>query len=142
MKNGVGQPDKHHRQQHCRIGRRETETEIGEARDQQPEHQHPARADPVDQIADRQLRGDPDDAGGRQCETQLDKTDAELRLQEREQRRQHEMLEMVDEMGCGDQADRLVLGAFFAALAARQDRLRHAHPNHTARRLKIRMLTV
>jgi hypothetical protein len=88
------------------------------------------------------LGGDPDNAGGGQREAELDKADAELRLQQRKQRRQHQMLEMIDEMGGGDQADRPVLGALLAAPAAPYHRLRHTVPKaRFDRTWKIRMLT-
>src|SRR5580693_9430022 len=68
----------------------------------------------VDKKPDRQLRRDRQDVGDRQRKAELDKADAECRLQKREQRRQDEVMEMIDEMRRRDDAD----GAVFPALLA------------------------
>src|SRR5580692_3255254 len=68
----------------------------------------------VDKKPDRQLRRDRQDVGDRQRKAELDKADAECRLQKREQRRQDEIMEMIDEMRRRDDAD----GAVFPALLA------------------------
>jgi len=69
------------------------------------------RADAIGEISHRQLRGDRSQRADRQREAELDKTDAEMLFQVREQRRQHEDMEMGDEMRRRDEPDRLNLAA-------------------------------
>ena len=63
-------------------------------------------ADLVDQKPDRQLSRDRGDAGDGQRKAQFDKADAERRLQEREQWRQNQTWEMLDEVRGRNDRDR------------------------------------
>jgi hypothetical protein len=67
-----------------------------EAADGEPDQQDFSGADMVGEIADRRLRQARHDAECGQRETEFDIADAQLRLQEREQHRQHEQMEMAD----------------------------------------------
>ena len=64
-----------------------------------------AGTDAVDQITDRRLRKTGNDREHRQRKAEFDKADAELLLQEREQHRQHQQMEMTDPVRDGDHAE-------------------------------------
>ncbi len=70
-----------------------------EAADGEADQQHLAGADMIGEIADRGLRQPGHHAEHGQRKAKLDIADAELLLQEREQHRQHEQMEMADPMG-------------------------------------------
>src|SRR5262249_56103003 len=81
------------------------------AADQQRREEQPARADAIGQISHRQLRRHRGERADRQREAEVDKTDTEMLLQVRKQRRQYQSMEMGDEMRRRDQPDRLDLAA-------------------------------
>jgi hypothetical protein len=106
MKHAPGKPNKAHRDQQRGIGRRQAQGNKGGSAERESKHQHQPRADLVDEKPDRQLSRDRGDAGDGQRKAQFDKADAERRLQEREQRRQNQTLEMLDEVRGRNDRDR------------------------------------
>ena len=79
MEHAVGEAQQRHRQQQARIGRRKAKTDKSHRAGDESEHQHPPRADAVDEEPDRQLRADRQDIGDGQGKAELDKANAELR---------------------------------------------------------------
>src|ERR1700676_671018 len=108
--------------------RAKAEPEKGSPGETEAEHQHPARSDPIHQIADRQLRGDPDDAGDGQRQAELDKADAERHGQQWKQRRQNQALEMIGEVRGRRHRQRLVPPGLAPLAALYRQRLRR-HPH-------------
>src|SRR6516162_158481 len=98
-----------HEQPRVRIG--EADRSDSEAAETERCDQEAAWSEPVGEIAHRHLSGDGDDRADGQGETQLDKSDPPSLPQKQEQRRQHQRVEMADEMCCRDQPDRLNFAA-------------------------------
>ena len=80
MEHAVGEADQRHRQQQPPIGGRKPEADESQRAGDEPEHEHPPRADAVDEEPDRKLRADRQDIGDGQGKAELDKANAELRL--------------------------------------------------------------
>src|SRR5207248_4011628 len=80
------------------------------------EHQHPPRANAVDEVPDRQLCHDRQNIGEGQGKAELDKADAKLRLQKGKKGRQDQIVKVIDEMGQRDHRDGTVFFASFATL--------------------------
>src|SRR5665647_1851860 len=74
-----------------------------------------AGADMIGEVAHRRLGQAGDDGKDRQREAELDIADAELLLQEREQHRQHQQMEMADPMGGRNQDKRPQRGVGFSS---------------------------
>src|SRR6202023_3513348 len=120
MKHPPGKPNKAHRDQQRGVGRRQAQGDKGGSAERESKHQHQPRADLVDEKPDRQLSRDRGDARDGQRKAQFDKADAERRLQEREQWRQNQTLEMLDEVRGRNDRDRAGFAPRPPPLASRE----------------------
>ena len=106
MVDAVGDAEQHGARDQPGIAQMQAEHDEGEAAQGQAEQQDDARADMVDDVAERRLGQAGDDREHGERKAELDIADAELFLQERKQHRQHQQVEMADPVGDRDQAER------------------------------------
>ena len=99
MIDAVGEAEQHGTDDQRGVAEMQAESDQRTAADGQPDQQDLARADMVGKVTDRRLGQARHHREHRQRETELDIADAELLLQEWEQHRQHEDMEMADPMG-------------------------------------------
>ncbi len=112
MKYRIADPAEEERHQQHLVRREQPGDRQRAAMHDQPAHQHRLRADPVHQHRDGHLGDQSGEEIDRHDEAEFGIAHAERRLDQDEQGRQHQMIEMADQMRAPDQPD----GGMFAAL--------------------------
>ncbi len=106
MIDAVGEPKQHGAGDQGSVAQMQAEQDQREPAERQSTQQDPARAKMVDEIAGRRLRQPGHDGRHGQREPELDIADTKLALQEREQHRQDQQMEMADPMRDRDPGQR------------------------------------
>ena len=102
----VGEARQAHRDQQPSVGRQHPEREEARTAQQQPEGQHPARTEAVDGEAQRRLHQRRDDIEHAEREAQFDEAHPHLVRQQRQQRRQRHDVQVADQVGSGNLAQK------------------------------------
>jgi hypothetical protein len=105
MKDRIADAGDDRRGKQARIARRQRQHQTGDAQRADAEHQHRARADPVDHESGQRLADAADDEEHGHQKAGLGVGQREVRHQPREQRRQHQVEEVRRAVRQPDQAD-------------------------------------